>query len=82
MPHWCDAAFAATCVRTISTSGYSDAEPDVVLRKEAQAGAPATSIRAWLTPIRFNGALVYVAQVGRPVGGRFARGGTGRRRAA
>jgi LssY C-terminus len=50
-------------------------KPDVVVRKEAQAGAPATSIRAWLTPIRFNGALVYVAQVGRPVGGRFARGG-------
>ena len=35
----------------------------------------ATSIRAWLTPIRFNGALVYVVQVGRPVGGRFVHGG-------
>jgi hypothetical protein len=50
--------------------------PDVVLRKEAQAGTPATSIRAWLTPLRFNGEFVYVAQVGRPVGGRFARSGT------
>lgn len=50
-------------------------EPDVVLRKEAQAGAPATSIRAWLAPIRFNTESVYVAQVSRPVGGRFARGG-------
>jgi hypothetical protein len=47
-------------------------KPDVVLRKEAQAGAPSTSIRAWLTPIRFNGALVYAVQAGRPVGGRFA----------
>jgi len=51
-------------------------KPDVVLRKEAQGGAPATSIRGWLAPIRFNGDLVYVAQVGRPVGGRFAQGGT------
>ena len=46
--------------------------PDVVLRKEAQTGAPSTSLRAWLTPIRFNGDPVYVVQVGRPVGGRFA----------
>ncbi|MDR5752195.1 MULTISPECIES: LssY C-terminal domain-containing protein [unclassified Caballeronia] len=50
--------------------------PDVVLRREAQTGTPATSIRAWLTPIRFNGEVVYVAQVGRPVGGRFARNGS------
>ncbi len=45
--------------------------PDVVLRKEAQTGAPSTSLRAWLAPIRFNGDAVYLAQVGRPVGGRF-----------
>jgi LssY C-terminus len=52
-------------------------KPDVVLRKEAQTGAPATSIRAWLAPIRFDDQSVYVAQVGRPVGGRFARRGAG-----
>ncbi|SAK95101.1 hypothetical protein AWB80_07060 [Caballeronia pedi] len=46
--------------------------PDFVMRKQAQAGAPATWIRGWLAPIRFQGQLVYVAQVGRPVGGRFA----------
>jgi hypothetical protein len=46
--------------------------PDVVLRKEGQAGVPSTSLRAWLAPIRFNGNQVYLAQVGRPVGGRFA----------
>jgi hypothetical protein len=50
-------------------------KPDVVLRKQAQAGAPATSIRAWLAPIRFNAESVYVVQVGRPVGGRFAHKG-------
>ncbi|WP_342777872.1 LssY C-terminal domain-containing protein [Paraburkholderia guartelaensis] len=47
-------------------------EPDFVMRKEAQTGAPATWIRGWLTPIRFQGQLVYIAQVGRPIGGRFA----------
>ncbi|MBB5419893.1 hypothetical protein HDG42_005963 [Paraburkholderia sp. JPY171] len=47
-------------------------EPDFVMRKQAHAGAPATWIRGWLAPIRFQGQLVYVAQVGRPVGGRFA----------
>ncbi|MFP3566024.1 LssY C-terminal domain-containing protein [Paraburkholderia sp. SIMBA_030] len=46
--------------------------PDVVLRKEAGAGAPSTSLRAWLAPVRFNGDAVYLVQVGRPVGGRFA----------
>ncbi len=54
--------------------------PDVVLRKEAQTGAPSTSLRAWLAPIRFNDNAVYLAQVGRPVGGRFThhdmKGGT------
>ncbi|MFP4893437.1 LssY C-terminal domain-containing protein [Paraburkholderia sp. EG304] len=47
-------------------------EPDFVLRKQAQEGSPATWIRAWLAPIRYQGQLVYVAQIGRPVGGRFA----------
>lgn len=46
--------------------------PDVVVRKQAQMGAPATWLRAWVTPLRFQGREVYVAQVGRPVGGRFA----------
>ncbi|MEM5339852.1 LssY C-terminal domain-containing protein [Paraburkholderia azotifigens] len=50
-------------------------EADFVMRKQAQAGAPSTWIRGWLAPIRFQGQLVYVAQVGRPVGGRFARRG-------
>ncbi len=45
--------------------------PDVVLRKQAQAGAPSTWIRLWLAPIRFEGRPVFLVQVGRPVGGRF-----------
>ena len=45
--------------------------PDVVLRKQAQAGAPSTWLRLWLAPIRFEGRPVFVVQVGRPVGGRF-----------
>lgn len=50
-------------------------KPDVVLRKEAQAGAPATSIRGWLAPIRYKAESVYVAQVSRPVGGRLSHEG-------
>ncbi|HEY2020335.1 LssY C-terminal domain-containing protein [Paraburkholderia sp.] len=46
-------------------------QPDFVMRKQAQANAPATWIRGWLMPIRFQSQQVYVAQVGRPVGGRF-----------
>jgi len=46
--------------------------PDAVLRKQAQAGAPANWIRAWRAPISYEGQPVYVLQIGRPVGGRFA----------
>ena len=47
-------------------------EPYFVARKQAQAGAPATWIRLWVAPMRFDGKPVFVVQVGRPVGGRFA----------
>jgi len=50
--------------------------PDVVLRKQAQAGAPAIWLRGWLAPLHFDGRAVYVVQVGRPVGGRFAPRGS------
>jgi hypothetical protein len=47
--------------------------PDAVLRKEAQAGgARSATLRVWLAPIRFEGRSIYLVQVGRPVGGRFA----------
>jgi hypothetical protein len=46
-------------------------EPDFVLRKQAQGGAPATWVRGWLTPVLFDGRAIYLVQVGRPVGGRF-----------
>ena len=46
--------------------------PDSVWRKQAKPGAPATWIRLWSAPIYFDGKLVLLAQVGRPVGGRFA----------
>jgi hypothetical protein len=46
--------------------------PDAVLRKQAQARAPSTWIRAWRAPITFEGRAVYLGQVARPIGGRFA----------
>jgi hypothetical protein len=45
---------------------------DAVSRKYAQGGASAAWIRVWLAPIRYEGKPVFVAQVGRPIGGRFA----------
>jgi hypothetical protein len=46
--------------------------PDAVLRKQASARSPSTWIRAWRAPVTFEGRAVFVGQVGRPVGGRFA----------
>ena len=46
--------------------------PDVVLRKQAHARSSAAWVRAWRTPVSFDGRPVYLAQAGRPVGGRFA----------
>jgi hypothetical protein len=45
--------------------------PDLDMRKRAQAGAPANWIRLWRAPIDYRGQFVFVAQTGRPVGGRF-----------
>lgn len=49
--------------------------PDVVTRKQGQGSAPSTFLRAWLAPVRFQGRPVYLVQVGRPAGGRFAEPG-------
>ena len=46
-------------------------QPDAVALKRAQAGAPANWVRLWSVPVRLQGQPVFVAQVGRPVGGRF-----------
>ena len=45
---------------------------DAVLRKQAQPHAPAAWIRVWRAAVSFEGRAVYLGQVGRPVGGRFA----------
>ena len=46
--------------------------PDEVLRKQAQPRSSAAWIRVWRAPVSFEGRPVYLAQAGRPVGGRFA----------
>jgi len=45
--------------------------PDVVIRKSGLGGLPASWIRAWCAPFRYQGKAVLIAQTGRPVGGRF-----------
>ena len=46
--------------------------PDAVLRKQARPGAPANWVRAWRAPFTYQGRPIYVLQIGRPEGGRFA----------
>jgi len=46
--------------------------PDIVGRKAGQGGAPAHWLRLWVAPMHYLGQPVFVGQVGRPVGGRFA----------
>ena len=50
--------------------------PDAVLRKQRRQGASPNWIRAWLVPFRYQGRSVYIVQIGRPVGGRFATDST------
>lgn len=45
--------------------------PDLHFRKRAQAGATAIGLRVWRAPVNYRGQFVFVAQAGRPVGGRF-----------
>jgi hypothetical protein len=44
--------------------------PDVVVRKSGDGAVPAHWIRFWVAPVTYRGRPVFVAQVGRPVGGR------------
>ena len=52
--------------------------PDIVLRKSG-TGTPAYWIRMWVAPFRYQGNPVFVAQSGRPVGGRFSDASVGDR---
>jgi hypothetical protein len=45
--------------------------PDIVLRKHTEGRASTTWVRLWMTSLRFRGDPIFVAQVGRPRGGRF-----------
>lgn len=49
-----------------------DRPPDFVLRKAGQGGVSANWIRGWAAPLRYRGHPVFLAQTGRPAGGRFA----------
>jgi len=46
--------------------------PDFVMRKAGRADVPSHWLRGWVAPFRFEGLPVFLAQVGRPVGGRLA----------
>jgi LssY C-terminus len=44
---------------------------DLNIRKRAQAGASASWLRIWRAPMSYRGEMVFLAQAGRPIGGRF-----------
>ena len=53
-----------------------DRPPDLVLRKRVKTRASESWLRIWSAPLSFRGDMVFVAQAGRPVGGRFIEEGT------
>ena len=51
--------------------------PDLTVRKRVKAGASKSWLRIWRAPLSYRGDMVFVAQAGRPVGGRFLEEATG-----
>ncbi len=49
--------------------------PDLVLRRRVKTRASESWLRIWSAPISYRGDMVFVAQAGRPVGGRFIEAG-------
>lgn len=49
-----------------------DREADFVIRKAGEGDVTSNWMRLWLAPLRYQGKAVFIAQAGRPVGGRFA----------
>ena len=46
-------------------------EADVTVRKRVKAGSSESWLRIWRAPLSYQGDMVFVAQAGRPIGGRF-----------
>ena len=49
---------------------------DLTVRKSVKAGASEGWLRIWRAPISYRGDMVFVAQAGRPIGGRFIEADT------
>jgi hypothetical protein len=45
--------------------------PDVTIRKRVKTRASESWLRAWRAPLSYRGEMVFIAQAGRPIGGRF-----------
>ena len=46
---------------------------DLTVRKRVKAGASESWLRLWRAPLSYRGDMVFVAQAGRPMGGRFLK---------
>ena len=45
--------------------------PDVTIRKRVKTRASESWLRGWRAPLSYRGEMVFIAQAGRPIGGRF-----------
>ena len=50
-------------------------QADLTVRKRVKAGASESWLRIWRAPLSYRGDMVFVAQAGRPIGGRFLKAG-------
>jgi len=48
-------------------------QADLTVRKRVKAGASESWLRIWRAPLSYRGDMVFVAQAGRPIGGRFLK---------
>ena len=48
-------------------------QADLTVRKRTKAGASESWLRIWRAPLSYRGDMVFVAQAGRPIGGRFLK---------
>jgi hypothetical protein len=49
--------------------------PDLILRRLVKTRASESWLRIWCAPLTYRGDMVFVAQAGRPIGGRFVEAG-------
>ncbi len=71
-PHLCVAATSVPRTPRMRPNVRFGRMPDAVVRQQSQSRSAGDLGALWIMPMRFDGHSVYLAQVARPTGGRFA----------